>query len=770
MPMRNSTKKWFFPELIDVPGDFRSQIGGFSIISQTLFRRGITTLEAAKGFLDPDFYTPAPPAQLPDLSIAASRLISAISNQEPILVWGDFDVDGQTSTSLLFSALDQVGANVSFYIPNRASESHGIPLSSLKSQVDIIHPSVLLTCDTGVDALEAITYAQNQGIDVIITDHHQLPDTIPPAYAVVNPNLLPPEHSLFSLPGVGVAYKLVEEIYHSFSLSTEQFLDLVALGIVSDVAQLTGDTRYLLQRGLVVLSDTPRLGLQQLFINSSLSNESISEDQISYVIAPRLNALGRLDDANSCVDFFTTSDLQLASGLAKQLEDLNNQRQLLTETIFHDSIEKIESHPDLLSDYPVLVLDGPPSWNPGVIGIVASRLVERFDKPVLMLTKEGDQARGSARSIPGVPISDLIKISSKLLNRHGGHPMAAGVSLPHENISQFRRELAENFSLVVGAHPPVPEIYIDEILPFQSVSIDYIKDFYRLAPFGAGNPHLLFASRGVFLVQDKIIGKNKNHRKLTLKDSSGTVQDVLWWNSAGIELPRDPFDLAFSLSISTYQNKPQIQATLQHFKESTPVPVQIKLKAPLEILDYRNSSQPKKILSEIIHSHPDSIIWAEYKKPPDFPSYSRGDLPRTSTLIIWTAPPSVKVLKNVIDEVSPDTLILFGLNPFPHKNRKVLEILLGLLQHLDITGKDFDPDLFAQSAAVTSSLVLTGIDWIHHHGDYDLSKLMTDNIISSGSGAILPGFDLIDKKFNLLLQEISSYRLFFLKSDKEYIL
>ena len=770
MPMRNNAKKWIFPDLIDVPGEIRSQIGGYSIISQTLFRRGITDLEAAKGFLDPDSYQPAPPSDLPDLTKASSRLITAIANKEPVLVWGDFDVDGQTSTALLVSALDQVGADVSFYIPNRANESHGISLSSLIAKLDTFHPAILLTCDTGVDALESITYAQSKGIDVIITDHHQLPDSLPPAHSIVNPNLLPPDHPLFTLPGVGVAYKLVEEIYQHFSISTQPFLDLVALGIVADVALLTGDTRYLLQRGLPFLSNTPRLGLQQLFINSSLSSEPISEDQISYVIAPRLNALGRLDDANSCVDFFTTTDIQMATSLAKQLEDLNLQRQYITETIFQDSLNKIEKNPDLLSDYPVLVLDGPPSWNPGVIGIVASRLVERFDKPVLMLAKDGDKARGSARSVPGVPISDLIKRSSKILERHGGHPMAAGVSLLHDNISQFRRELAENYSLIVGDQPPVPDIQIDEVLPFQSISIDYIKDFHRLAPFGAGNPPLLFAARGVSLCQDKIIGKNKNHRKLTLKDSSGTTQDILWWNSVGIELPKETFDLAFSLTLSTFQNRPQVQATLQHFKNTTPESVHVKINKPLQVLDHRNAIQPEKRLAEIYASYPDSIIWAEYNKPADYPSFPRRSLPHSSSLIIWTAPPSINVFNNAINTVLPDTLILFGLNPFPHRNREILKILLGLLQHLASSEKVFDPELFAQSSALTSSLILTGIDWIHHHGEYDLSRLVSDNEVLPGNGAILPGFELIDHRFNLLLQEISSYRSFFHKADKGHLL
>ena len=769
MPMRNSQIKWVFPAVFDIPANFQSETGYSSVISQTLFRRGIISYNLARGFLNPDFYHPTPAVQLPGLKLAAKRLQAALSLNEKVLVWGDFDVDGQTSTALLVSALSDLGFNVHHYIPNRAKESHGISTSSLAAQIDAYHPDLILTCDTGIDALEPIELSQNQGIDVIITDHHQLPSVLPNAHAIINPNMLPSIHPLSSLPGVGVAFKLIEHLYSYYDRKVDHLLDLVALGIVADVAPLSGDTRYLLQRGLPILRNTSRLGLQQLYNNAKLEESSISEDQIGFVIGPRLNALGRLSDANSCVEFFTTSNNAIAANLAGELENLNAQRQELTEVIFQDALTKIESNPDLVEDYPILVLLGSPDWNPGVTGIVASRLVDRFRKPVIMLTREGDYARGSARSIPGVPISDLIASASDILISHGGHPMAAGVRLQGDRVSEFRRTIAQNFEGVVGDILPSPEVIIDAALPFQSISVDFINDFHRLAPFGSGNPKLLFASRGVNLVSDKTIGKNKNHRKLTLVDSAGTKQDVLWWNSVGIDLPVSSFDIAYSLVLSKFTGQSQPQLTLQHFRNSEDTPILLKDSKEIELLDFREQNDPLAELGRLVDENPSSVIWAEYNIPPGFDCLPREELEKSPMLIIWTTPPSPAVLKKALNSVSPKTIVLFAEDPMPQTNRSILQALLGLLKHLRDTGKFYDPALFAQSIGQTPALIELGLAWFHEHGDYDLSQLKT-NQIHPGGGSPLPGFAAIDAKFNLLLHEISSYRYYYKNTKKEYLL
>ena len=768
--MRNLKKRWVFPEIIDIPGNFQAILGGSTVVSQSLYRKGLTTLESAQGFLNPDHYIPTPGATLPNLELAANRIKSALSNKESILIWGDFDVDGQTSTALFVSALRDLGGSVFHYIPNRAKESHGVNIDVLRQKIYQYTPSLLITCDTGIDALEPVAFAQSYNIDVIITDHHQLPPVLPDAFAIVNPNQLPDDHPLADLPGVGVVFKIIEHLYDSYQRDVTHLLDLVALGIVADVARLSRDTRYLLQRGLSIIRETSRLGLLELFKIAEISSHDISEDHIGYTIGPRLNALGRLDDANSCVDFFTTSNPALATRLAKQLETLNLQRQEYTERIYQEAVMLVEANPDLIEDFPILVLLGPPDWNPGVTGIVASRLVDRFYIPVVMLTQEGDHARGSARSLPGIPISGLFADSSDLLLSYGGHPMAAGLRLLLDNVSHFRHYLAQSYSKIVGEDPTLPDIIIDAVLPFQSISVDFIKDFLRLAPFGPGNPKLLFSSLGVNVLHDTTIGKNQNHRKLTVKDSAGSLQDILWWNSIDINLPDGPLDIVYSLDLSYYRNQSQTQITLKDFRQSSKTSLIVNEKASLEIIDYRNHLDPKNYLTHVMSEYPDVITWAEYNTPPGIDVYQRSELYPTSTLVVWTTPPSPLIFQQAISSVSPDRIILFAIDPMSQVTRTLIEAILGLLRHLRDTGKSYDINLFSQSIAQTSALIEIGLEWIHHHGDYDLSKLTTHNQIKPGSSTPLPGFELIDSKFSLLLSEIAAYRLYFRNADQAYLL
>jgi len=772
MPMRNFIREWVFPDLIEIPANFQADFGGSSVFNQTLFRRGIQTIQSASGFLNPEFYQPTSPSQLPGLSKSVDRIQEAFSKNEAILVWGDFDVDGQTSTTLLVSALSGHGSKISHYIPNRALESHGVSVDSLKQRISELSPFVLLTCDTGIDAVDSVDYAQSSGVDVIITDHHQLPHNLPSAYSIINPSMLSEDHPLFNLPGVGVAYKLIESLYSNLNLDPERFLDLVALGIVADVARQTDDTRYLLQKGLTLLQNTSRLGLQQLLSIVKIKPEDITEETIGFVIGPRLNALGRLDDANSCVEFFTTTDLSRAAELAQQLESLNSRRQVLTETIFQDSIKMVAEFPEYVQDYPILVLQGPAQWNPGVIGIVASRLVERFHKPVIMLSQEGTLARGSARSIPGVPISALISESAHLLISYGGHPMAAGVSLALDNVTQFRRNLAKNYDRIVGGPPAPPEVNIDDELPFQIISESFIKDFQRLAPFGAGNPKLMFATRSVHLNTHgvKAIGKDKKHKKITLIDSSGLKQDMLWWNSADIELPDGEFDIAYSLDLKSYKNQIQVQATLRHFRESPTEPITIKEEAKIDLLDLRSDPAPHDKISSYI-STPGIVIWAESNSPEGVHTLSRSELSKSDTLVIWTTPPSREVLTHALNKTKPREIIFFAVDPDIQTLRKFITRLHGLIIFLiDSDIRAFDVLNAAQSLAVTPALIEVGLDWIHLHGDYDLSLFRSEFLIAPGPRVNLAGFPAIDKKLKFLLKDIAAYRSHFNKAKLDALL
>ncbi|MEA3342433.1 MAG: DHH family phosphoesterase, partial [Chloroflexota bacterium] len=366
---------WIEPSTIEAPEALRAAVGGHPLVAETLARRGFTELGAARAFLDPDYYEPAPSTALPGMVEAAERLERAIRQGEQICVWGDFDVDGQTSTTVLVSTLQDLGASAQYYIPNRQEGGHGVHIPILKRLIGA-GVELVLTCDTGVTAHEAIAYAQAQGVDVIVTDHHDLPPALPDACAVTDPKLLPDDHPLRELPGVGVAYKLAQLLYERAGRAEEaaQYLDLVALGIVADVATQTGDTRYLLQRGLEALRRTERLGLQALIVVAELDPDRLTGEHIGFQLAPRLNSLGRLADATVAVEFLTTGDLSRARILASEMDGLNARRKLLCDQVFQGAQAQLERDPSLLV-HRALVLSHP-DWPAGIVGIVAGRLAE----------------------------------------------------------------------------------------------------------------------------------------------------------------------------------------------------------------------------------------------------------------------------------------------------------------------------------------------------------------------------------------------------------
>ena len=435
--MSPATPPWAEPALASVPADLAAAVGGHPLVATLLARRGIATPEAARAFLDPGCYTPRPPTDLPGMDAAVRRILAAIAAREPIGVWGDFDVDGVTAATVLQESLLAAGALVQWvHIPGREGEGHGVHKPTLEAIAG--QPvRLVITRATGITSPAALTWAAGQGLDVIVTDHHLPESHLPPATAIVTPRFLPPEHPLAGLPGVGVAYLLGRAVMEARGVGdAAASLDLVALGIVADVAPQRDDVRYLLQRGLVALRLNRRPGLQALLESASVDAGALNEETIGFALAPRINALGRLAHAQAAVDLFTTQDLSRARALAAQMESLNAQRQLLCSQVTAGALAQLERDPALL-DEPVLVL-GHATWPAGVVGIVAARLVERFGRPAIILTTPpGEPARGSARSVAGVDISAAIAAHRELLDSFGGHPMAAGLSLPADRLLSF---------------------------------------------------------------------------------------------------------------------------------------------------------------------------------------------------------------------------------------------------------------------------------------------------------------------------------------------
>jgi len=743
------------------------------MIAQILARRGLLESESARAFLDPGAYTSISPLELPGMQAAVQRLERAIRQGETICVWGDFDVDGQTATTLLVSALRRLGGRVIYHIPLRATESHGVSLDALHQVLQeegLSGSGVLLTCDTGISAHAALQYARDRGLDVLVTDHHDLPPELPPALALVNPKLLPPGHALGSLPGVGVAYKVVEALYAQAGRQQEctEFLDLAALGIVADLAVLTGETRYLLQCGLRVLRSTPRLGLQIMMELADLNPAGLSEEHIGYVLAPRLNSLGRLADANPVVEFLTTTDETRARLLALEMEALNARRKLLTDQVFRAALAQVEQDPSL-QESSALVL-AHPTWPSGVIGIVASQLVERFGKPVILLsTPPGELARGSARSVEGINITAAIAAQADLLAGFGGHPMAAGLAIAPERIPDFNRRLSRTILSIAGDTMRQATLQIDGFLPLPDLSLDLVADLGRLAPFGPGNPRLVLATRGLRLTGYASVGRGEEHLLLTVEDEDERAQRVIWWQGASYLLPDGRFDLAYSVSASTYRGLRDVQV---EWVDARPADqASVELPGPHDVVDYRRETYPALVLQQL-HAVEPLQAWCEAPAPGQPTGLNRHELQPGSLLAIWTAPPGRAELRQVIERVSPQKVYLFGIDPGMDRLDVFLKRLAGLVKYAIKAGQAcVDLQDLAAATAQRARVVGAGITWLQAYGYMRVVGQNGDELqLEKGDGSQTKELAQAQVVLQSLLQESAAYRAYFARAGAQLLL
>lgn len=659
--------KWRLPPAqIHVSPELLHAAGNRPLLAQMLALRGITDPDAVRKFLDPDAYTPTPPSALHDLTKGVDRIEQAIKDSERILVWGDFDVDGQTSTSVLVEALQDLGADVIYHIPIRATEGHGIRPDVLAKEIrrDV---KVLLSCDTGIAAKEAVDVANAAGVDVVITDHHDLPDALPNALALINPKFHEETHPLYGLPGVGVAYKLIEELYARAGRSEEahRFLDLTALGIVADLAHQRDDTRYLLQRGMDVLRSTPRAGLQAIMTNARMEPGFVNDESIGFKIGPRLNAVGRLKDANVSVPLLTTKSISVAFATAEDLEEHNRYRQYLTSITYESAIDQINKEPSLLQ-YAVLVLANP-EWHQGVIGIVASRLVDEFGKPTILLAApKGELARGSARSVDGYHITQAIASQEALLEGFGGHPMAAGLAVKPERIDAFRRGVSKAvINQRIGAKPE-PFLEIATEISLENLSQETALELEAMAPFGVGNPPLNLLCRKVQIDEERWLGKDGLHRKLIITDANGIAREILWFNSAGEPLPEGTIDIVVRMRPSVFRGEMGVSITLQDYRVVGESAKQVGPEAFEAVHDLRHVEQPVEALEQILNSEQDLAIWGEAVDPSHPHKARMGnrfEVAPADALVLWTLPPGRKVLLDVIVKVGPSRLYVLGRDP-----------------------------------------------------------------------------------------------------------
>ncbi len=763
MPVNGRSKRWVEPDPVNVPPDLQDLVGGLPVLAETLVRRGYSSSTKARAFMDPRCYKPSPASDLPDIERAADRIERALKSHERIGVWGDFDVDGQTSTALLVDLLHRLGTEAAFHIPVRATESHGVGVEALSRFLDD-GISLLITCDTGIDATEAVHYAASRGVDVIITDHHELPNELPPAVALVNPKRIEGPHPLRALPGVGVAFQLARELLGRVGRISESrdLLDLVALGVVADLAEQVDDTRFLLQVGLRVLRRTERVGLQVMMELAEVNPDTLSEEQISFTLGPRLNAIGRLGDANPVVNLMLTDSHEEARQLARELERLNARRRLLTDQVFDAACGQIEVNPGLL-DNPGLILHHP-DWPAGVIGIVASRLVERFHRPTLILTTTaGEIAHGSARSVAGCNITAAISDCSSLLDSYGGHPMAAGVSLQLSQLEPFTRTLQASLGVQIGEVPLAPRLFIDAVLDLGKTDLALVDSISQLGPFGPGNPALTFVSLGIEIKGIKTMGRGNEHRRVTVVDRGGSTRSVVWWKSGHEPPPEGPFDLAYRISAHEYRGKRSLQMEwIDARPAAAPTIINGSKEKPV-VIDHRadidQTFSLENLSGEIDHS---MIIWGENCSEDNFLGRDRID--ETETLVVWTAPPGRDELQQVLGRSKPRTLYLFSVEPRTATTDQFILFLESLCKHsLSYQDGRVMIGQIAVASAHREATVRAGLELLAARGKFTITYKSLDSVVMSEAGgdADSASEELWEESVRDLVGETAAYRRFY---------
>ncbi len=715
---------WVTPAEVRVPEEFRQRLNAPEVVLQTLIRRGLNDYASAIRYIDHTKYIPTSAYELPDLDKGVQRIAEAVRSGKRIGVWGDFDVDGQTATSVLVSALRYLDAKVSYHIPVRATESHGIKLEALKIFLEE-GVEILLTCDTGITANESISYAQSREIDVVVTDHHLLPDLLPPAYALINPQRLHQDHPLAGLPGVGVAFKFAESLLEQFSKGdfSTTLHDLVALGAIADLAELYGDTRYLVQSGLANIRSSPRPTLLAMLQAAEIDREHFTEEHVSYSIAPRLNAVGRLADANPMVEFLLSEDPSLIASMVTRLEELNARRKILCDQVFNGALACLERDRSLL-DQPALVLDHP-EWPAGVVGIVASRLVELFHRPVILfVSPPGQPMRGSARSVEGIDIFNALTQNQSHLLSFGGHPMAAGMSLSPDNYAAFKRGLSRSVAHQASTCQVSQDLKIDNWVSPSTFSLELLRSFDSLAPFGPGNPPLLFAARSLNLIDTTPVGKLKEHLQVTVEDVGGNQTKLIWWNASRLPLPDGKFDLAYTVHSSNYRGQEGIQFEWVDFRQvndSSPA-ILCPQRKIITNHDHRRSVQPFEDLKHLL-TDPDTLIWCEGTFETSIPGKSRKDLHPAKRLVLWSIPPSLLTLQDMIKQVKPRQIYWFLQPSREFLLANFTRTLARIVKNGINSGEqEFDCTQIAVQTGLTTEIVETGLKWLASEGNITLTR------------------------------------------------
>ena len=569
------TNKWNFQKPTEeenrISKELADKLAISPVICQLLVKRGITTEEEANKFFKPSLNDLHDPFLMPDMDKAVKRLNKALGEREKILVYGDYDVDGTTAVSLVYKFLRPYTTLLDYYIPDRYDEGYGISYKGIDYAADT-DVKLIISLDCGIKAIEKIEYAKQKGIDFIICDHHMPDDTLPDAVAVLDAKRVDSNYPYEHLSGCGVGFKFMQAFAKSNNFpfaDLEKLLDLCAVSIASDIVPITGENRIMAYYGLKQINSNPSLGLKGIIDVCGLMGKEITMSDIVFKIGPRINASGRMMNGKEAVDLLLAKDSESAREKSENINQYNDERRELDKKITDEANAIIDDFQDMADRKAIVVFN--PAWHKGVIGIVASRLTEKYYRPAVVLTKSSELITGSARSVAGFDIYKAIESCRDLLENFGGHTYAAGLSLKEENLEAFTNRFLQLAADEIVPEQMVPQLDVDAILDFKDINAKFMHDLKKMSPFGPDNQKPVFCSRRVKdYGTSKLVGKDLEHIKLELIDanSNSPIHGIAFGmhkHSKHIKGMK-PFNICYTVEENTYNGNTSLQLMIKDIK------------------------------------------------------------------------------------------------------------------------------------------------------------------------------------------------------------
>ncbi len=568
-------RKWILKDSVDIGKVDRlsAELGIDSVLATLLVQRGVDSFAAARSFFRPSLDGLHDPFLMQDMDKAVARVEEAVSKGQKILVYGDYDVDGTTAVALVYSYLAKLTSALDFYIPDRYDEGYGVSIKGI-DYAAANGVSLIITLDCGIKAIEKVRYAASKGIDVIICDHHLPDETLPPAVAVLDPKREDNTYPFDDLSGCGVGFKLVQAYSQAHGMPFEDLLpllDLLVVSIASDLVSVVGENRILAHFGLKQLNESPRKGLQAIIALSNLEPAHVTIDDIVFKIGPRINAAGRMESGRLAVELLTARDDATAARIGSQINDNNTERKSIDREITKEALEMVQSGHCLACHDATIVYN--PDWNKGVVGIVASRLVEAFYKPTFVLTRSNGFVTGSARSVRGFDLYDSIESCADLLENFGGHIYAAGLTLKEENLPEFARRIEAYVREHITAEMSTPIVDVDAKLNFSQITPKFFRILKQFQPFGPGNHSPVFLTENVYDDGNgRKVGPAGQHLKLELIQESQPYHQIsaIAFNMAdSFEHIRggNPIDICYSVVENYYRGSSTLQLRIKDLRE-----------------------------------------------------------------------------------------------------------------------------------------------------------------------------------------------------------